>query len=99
MMKHTPTPWSYGTKISGSENHKGFYIRSKGGTYILHEIHPLDEDGKEGQANAAFIVRAVNAHEELLSAAKNLLAHPYDREGVNFDAKNRLEVAIAKAEG
>lgn len=57
------------------------------------------------KANAAFIVRAVNAHEELLVAIKTLTAITYDT--VNYDqndadtvkAVEMAENAIARAEG
>jgi len=56
------------------------------------------------RANAAFIVRAVNAHEELLAALKNasrmLSAWGEDNEFPEWEAdKERIRQAIAKAEG
>lgn len=48
---HTPGPMKVIEKLSGSENHRGFYIRSARG-FILAEVSPLDFDGREGGANA-----------------------------------------------
>lgn len=57
MAKHTPGPWVYCTRLSGSENHKGYYIKSK--KFVLaFEVIPVDSDGKEGKANARLIAAA-----------------------------------------
>ena len=64
---HTAGPWSFAAKLSASENHKGFGVWGASGPGIA-EVYPLDEDGIRGEANAAFIVRAVNNHEALLAA-------------------------------
>ncbi len=68
MSKHTPTPWSH---WDGS-NRFGLYI---GVNYI-----PIGECGAGSKitsevtkANAAFIVRAVNAHDELVAALEEAL--------------------------
>lgn len=89
-MKHTPTPWS----IIDSD---GPYstIRSPEDVRIC----------ASSTENAAFIVRAVNSHDELLEAAKRLLefintdfrVHTY--EGSSMEAIVNLTRAIAKAEG
>lgn len=49
------------------------------------------------EANAAFIVRACNAHAELLAALRDLVEHPYDAEGRNLAALDRARAAIASA--
>jgi hypothetical protein len=61
--KHTPTPWK--------EDHQGgLYIEGKNGEYIA-EVE--SEGGREEQfANAAFIVRACNAHDALVEALQEL---------------------------
>jgi len=61
---HTATPWVYPT---GSVT-----VRTKVGSIHLCNMSngvPL----KEQEANAEFIVRAVNAHDELVKAIKDLL--------------------------
>lgn len=66
-MSHTPTPWrlthpcAYGNGIYGDENQWIGY------TLIITE-------GVAGaQANADFIVRAVNSHDALVDALQNIL--------------------------
>lgn len=64
---HTPTPWRI--RKGSWECESGYQIASK-----------ADEDGfgnvigySRMETNAAFIVRAVNSHEELIEAAQNAL--------------------------
>lgn len=58
----TPGPWEYVPKLSGSENHKGFFIRAekttRNGKWSLAEVQPGDEDGNLGEANARLIAAA-----------------------------------------
>ncbi len=76
---HTPTPWE--TDWSGQ-------IRQAGGEELFIA------DFGPNEPNAAFIVRAVNSHEEMLYALKAI------REFKDFAAcKNLIERAIVKAEG
>ncbi len=88
---HTPTPWE--TDWSGQ-------IRQAGGEELFIA------DFGPNEPNAAFIVRAVNSHEELLAAARKafdvlreasfvsgLIESQYD------DALKSVGEAIAKAEG
>lgn len=92
--QHTPTPWKVaesGTWIGGTDNVNSF----KAG--FLQEIAELRDHHGRGRANAAFIVRAVNAHEELLVILKMVLGY----EGLLVDHqgfKKVIEQAIAKAE-
>lgn len=55
--KHTPTPWQ---NVAGQ-------ITKSGRTNTLVAEYPITN---EGEANAAFIVRCVNAHEPLLAYAE-----------------------------
>lgn len=63
---HSPLPWAFHVKLTGSENHRGFCIRDANGIGIA-EYHPLDPDGDEGIANCALMVGAVNSHARLQS--------------------------------
>jgi len=56
-MTHTPGPWGYAARLSGSENHKGFGLWPATGGAIA-DIYPMDEDGIEGEANAQLIAAA-----------------------------------------
>lgn len=85
--QHTPTPWQL---------KEGLGLGSK---YWVGE----SEDGKNTpfqstkEANAAFIVRAVNVHEDLLHLLRSLATHP---ERLGFDGiKKACLIALAKAEG
>jgi hypothetical protein len=109
--KHTPTPWkTRANKIPGYRFTIGAPHRSSGNMGGNHEIPVADirVTGNE-EANAEFIVRAVNAHEELLAAAKSLqaLAHAYMKHTQTTEWAGDTEVAkvwraaeaaIAKAE-
>lgn len=93
MDKHTPTPWhldNEGRTVVGAD---GIQICTPHG---LRNPQPF--------VNAAFIVRAVNMHEELLAVSKSLIA--FLQEPMHKRAETELEgivlrmhKAIAKAEG
>lgn len=56
----------------------------------------------ESEANAAFIVRACNAHDDLLAACKAALADRFGADDPCVDADpitDQLRAALAKAEG
>ncbi len=87
-LSHTPTPWEVGFNKADRTYH---IVDCIGGSTMAFSA---DEE------NAAFIVRAVNAHEELLHALKCLVAQ-YDEANEESFAEaygNALEI-IAKAEG
>ena len=96
-MAHTPTPWTYRFRLRGTT------------------IEPLDGDKQLAivastpgignlDTNAAFIVQACNAHEELLAACRNALDALYlmgdDESHLAYRqaAVKELEAAIAKAQ-
>lgn len=84
---YTPTPW----KLEGNWIVSGFFG--------VHEL-PASNEGSQAEhlANAAFIVRAVNSHEEMLAILKTILTMIDKTQGAD-----RLGIliaqAIAKAEG
>lgn len=90
--QHTPTPWRVGAKASqcvyGADESPIFMVDSM-------EEHTRAQE----KIDAAFIVRAVNSHEELLNALKDVCY------AVNNWPESKAEVlkiaqsAIAKAEG
>jgi len=99
MSKHTPTPW----KAIGGELHPvldngltctSIVARTGRGSIGGGELH---------RANAQFIARAVNAHEDLLAALKDLVTRCDGDEGVRGDGSNVdtswAHAVIAKAEG
>ena len=99
---HTPTPWTFGNGekfpfvIRHDSDGLGSHI-----AYIACQEVICKEHGGTPEANAAFIVRAVNAHEELLEACKcagdALLANEGDP--IKREALRQLREAIAKSEG
>jgi hypothetical protein len=85
-VKHTPGPWeimltAHGHTIVSREH--GWSVAS------LPDYDPTHE------ANAAFIVKAVNAHDELVAALKQWADNP---DGWNVDQVNHARVLIAKVE-
>jgi len=105
MTAHTPLPWRIGggalnvgrvTILGPDANESGWPC------VCAVSGDPL---GQLPQANAEFIVRACNSHEDLLEAArkaKTALFGMHEEEGWTSDDAKALELlinAIAKAEG
>lgn len=63
--KHTPTPW----KLENSST----VIVPDGAGGTIAEVY--GDDVKEQKANAAFIVKAVNAHDVLVTALRRTEKH------------------------
>jgi len=90
-MKHTPTPW---------ELYADSYIQGSDKKDVLKVIW-TDE---RHDANAAFIVKACNAHDELFKAAQNVLevftrgldGTPVDPE-IDMNSLAELQRAVDKA--
>lgn len=61
-MNHTPTPWAV-----TSDSTQWHYIHGTEGAGIIAEVHKRSNVNNEGLANAAFIVKACNAHEDLVA--------------------------------
>lgn len=105
-MTHTPTPWNVSTWDDGSTHIEADdYIladmNGNGGGKRIEGFIPV----AERKANAAFIIRAVNAHDELLKCAKTFrrfILSFYEGEDDDMaptDTLKAVEIAIAKAEG
>lgn len=98
--KHTPTPW---------------YLGMQPATIFASSVNGIDPricqtDGganntmKEAKANAAFIVRAVNSHDELVAAIQTVIdCHNegdfYDRGRKVHHLIGDLKFRVAKARG
>lgn len=107
--KHTPTPWH----DSGlSDTLPGGFIEARNGKNIcLYYAGPETAVGDQGKANAAFIVRACNAHEELVAALRGARSDltwvlsgdkPFGNEPEQRALHNivdSINAALAKAEG
>ena len=59
---HTPTPWNLNPKAALVIESEGVTVASCGNANVIRD---------QWEANAAFIVRAVNFHQVLLNLAKN----------------------------
>ena len=100
--RHTPTPWTSGGTIY---EHMCADIRQGN----LGEPVAQVWQGPHGYANAEFIVRAVNSHDELIFALKTLAddhrqlleANSLDRSSApnGYAAQSLAALALAKAEG
>lgn len=75
-MTHTPTPWEFQEFEIVHEIQKGLvqsvpiYTNRIAGT-----LNPCSDDWDTAQANAAYIVKCVNAHEALLKVARKYELH------------------------
>jgi hypothetical protein len=91
---HSKTPWYISS---------GLWIVSKP-NYEIASIYNLPQMAEgEAEANATFIVRAVNAYDDLLAALKaalRALESPEAQRSIAFKSeREQLKAAIAKAEG
>jgi hypothetical protein len=113
-MNHTKGPWRYhkdengrGYEFYGQTKDKRFgfeqsykeicRINSRK-TGARRGMSPTFYSHPEDQANAAFIVRACNSHDELLEALKTAQVRIFMLEGAS-DEYNKADAAIDKAEG
>ncbi len=93
MDKHIPTPWK----------NNGGQIEGPGGyPNIVAHVGIVNEQTELDTANAAFIVRAVNAHEEMLVLIKKLwedhqIIEPHHQIGCDLCVHSAK--IISKAEG
>lgn len=86
---HTPTPWHVNYHEIVAANH----------TRPCHMSTSLNMFAPgESEANAAFIVRAVNCHQELIDTLKDLAHYCHDQID-ETGLQERVRQAIAKAEG
>ncbi len=92
----TPTPW---TRRFGADIYAGASPSEAG--RLLFEAKPTNgtrEELEEAWANAAFVVRACNAHAGLLAAIKMMKAAFRDNRGLTMDEFKQMQAAISAAE-
>lgn len=94
--KHTPTPWaisSNGFNIYGPPDAEGQV------TFVASIFRKPIQDIED--ANAEFIVRACNAHDELLAACKATLKYLQysSKHAENRELRKQIRAAVDKAEG
>ena len=107
MIKHTATPWKVG-EIHGKRI-KELWVHAEGYTCPVAYCNATNGIEAKAEANAHFIVKAVNCHDDLLTALK-LAVHAINRKPnfavfcENKNIKNSYAIAaicdkaIAKAE-
>jgi hypothetical protein len=109
MAEHSKTPWQVG-EDDGFASCPFIPIEvdlEGGGSVVVAEVQPTGIDidiDDEARANAAFIVRAVNCHEELVKALSDLttFADHYDMgdEPMLFgEALENARAILSKARG
>lgn len=90
---HTPGPWTFYAKLSGSETHRGFKLVSL--KFLIGELIPIDEDGLEGKANAYLIAAAP----DMLEALEAMLQAFVPVSRCQAETTDKARAAIAKAKG
>lgn len=95
-MKHTPTPWKLESYLVGQiVNEDESKMIARAGRVNSYESDP---DQIERKANAAFIVRAVNSHQQLVEAIKGLMEYAsLIEERFDSVATNEARAALAAA--
>lgn len=98
---HTPTPWKVNLRFRNNLPNDYVITNGKWGSFAIAS--------SDNEADAAFIVRAVNAHEELIALVKALMPFAMEQNnllqeaGEDHDLLELLldtaEKTIAKAEG
>jgi hypothetical protein len=98
--KSTLRPWHYkkdGFKITiGNESTRHDYLEHD------RTVAIIEDNSFQAEADAAFIVRAVNAHDVLLGALSEIVDHATKYGAAPLSAVkmfDRARAAIAKAEG
>lgn len=96
---HTPLPWKAAIGPDDRFPHKGNVYGADG--IIVASLAGVWREGVESEANAEFIVRACNSHEELLAALRFVCAEIRNRSSLEHLERcaNLAEEVMAKAEG
>jgi len=88
--KHTPTPWH----IRSYTNYKGFSIwEERGSKCVCERWDNLEGQQEINKANAEFIVRAVNSHQALLDACRQIANGPFSHDCPHCHKTDRYQVA------
>jgi hypothetical protein len=94
--EHTPTPWHWftGKDVDITEPHMKFLVGANG----QGMAHTVGLQEPTDTANAAFIVKAVNCHDQLVAAIVDMirLIDNFD-EPIRFHEQERLEKARSVA--
>jgi hypothetical protein len=99
-MTHTPTPWVVAENGIEGNNTIGLAIETKTIEPICHLYVPMGaylSGFDNAEANAAFIVRAVNSHDKLVALIRGLrdVLVPEEME----ETRARIDLLLAEARG
>ena len=101
-MSHTPTPW-HCKQLTGAVYHRDCVVLSEKQSEASRTTHRVDRDGKFDQADAEFIVRACNAHDQLVALLVEVADRFADmREAQSLDKSLlslRIEASLTALEG
>ena len=105
--QHTPTPWKSSVwTYEGGERKEIMIQNDKDAVCKINGLYRPDSDSQlEEKANAAFIVKAVNAHDDLLAFVRialpvlQLLDKEKESTGIDMPLVELGKIAIIKAEG
>lgn len=102
MAEHTPGPWRMADDYDEKDISIG--VRANGFPFEYQPARAGGHDQKEAEANAAFIVKACNSFDELVSALQDCLAALDNQAVVNGGeaypaARSIARAALARAEG
>jgi hypothetical protein len=91
--KHTPTPWRYGSPadaiVAGERESNAQDVMYYGGTLVAESVDHSDRE---------FIIRACNAHEQLVKALEYALLHLRGEERDVDGVEHKARAALAAAE-
>lgn len=90
---HTPTPWE-----TVELNPESWHIWPNNGkdTFRIATCYCHQLGGEDAKANAAFIVRAVNAHDDLVAALRKLIGDFESEIHNEYDGTSMLEDRLAE---
>lgn len=92
LTKHTPTPWTAWNAPDGSWVVRAVYEDSQGRRTTAFPA-VCHSGGQDNEANAAFIVHAVNSHDALVAIARRA------REIAGDDFRKVIDAALKAEEG
>lgn len=105
MSGHTPLPWRIKTPAHATIEGEKIHSYDDGWTKYYGNVANIC-DGKDREANAAFIVRACNSHYDLLEALERAMPYLEDAANDCRDTPNEaahildaMKRACAKAKG
>ena len=93
---HTPTPWiQNGPTIEANKKPAAIIGRAIFECFTIKHYYGIGDE--EGTANAEFIVRAVNAHDQMVAILKSILPMMTNHSIGGENAFNVIKQAIALA--